>query len=398
MAYLDGIKSIADLDVDGQRVFVRVDFNVPLDGQRITDDFRIRQALPTIQHIIRNGGLPVVASHLGRPKDKVQPEYSMRVVAERLNELLPEREVIFADDCVGDGIVAQSKRLEPGQILLLENLRFHAGEKKGEEDFAKALAENADVYINDAFGTSHRAHASMAGMVTHFGAKKGAGFLLMKEIAFLGGVVYEPQRPFVAILGGAKVSDKITVIESLLTRCDRICIGGAMAYTFLAARGENVAASRVEADAMGLASYLMDKAASASCELLLPTDHVVNTSLDATEAAQTVTVFPDGMAGFDIGPATIAQFAEVIGTAGAVFWNGPLGVFENPRYAAGTLAVAEAMAKSKAVTVVGGGDSAAAIRSFGLDEQVTHVSTGGGASLELVEGKPLPGIEILRNT
>lgn len=418
MAYLDGIKSVEDLNLDGKRVFVRVDFNVPLEDGKITDDFRIRQAIPTIQYIIRNGGLPIVASHLGRPKTNPHPEFSLKPVAERLSELLPEREVIFAENCVGDGIVKMSKRLEPGQILLLENLRFYEEEegkprgkfasdeekaaakkavKESQKKFAAALADLADVYVNDAFGTCHRAHASMATMVPHFGENKACGYLLKKEIDFLGGIVYDPKHPFVAILGGAKVSDKIGVIESLIEKCDQICIGGAMAYTLLSAKGVDVASSRVEKDALDIAKNILAKAAGSKCELLLPVDHVVSTALDDTTPCEIVDNFAEGQMGLDIGPKTRELYSNVVKAAKAVFWNGPMGVFENPRYAAGTIAVANALTESEGITVVGGGDSAAAIRQFGLDDKVTHVSTGGGASLELVEGKDLPGVEALRN-
>ncbi len=417
MAYLDGIKSVEDLNLDGKRVFVRVDFNVPLDNGVITDDFRIRQAIPTIQYIIRNGGLPIVASHLGRPKNNPDPAFSLKPVAERLSELLPEREVIFAEDCVGDGIVEQSKRLQPGQILLLENLRFYEEEegkprgkyatdeekaaakkavKESQKKFAESLAALADVYVNDAFGTCHRAHASMATMVPHFGENKACGYLLQKEIKFLGGIVYDPEHPYVAILGGAKVSDKIGVIESLIEKCDQICIGGAMAYTLLAAKGVDVAASRVESDALDIAKNILDKAANSKCELLLPVDHVVSTALDDTTPCTVVEKFAAGQMGLDIGPKTREKYADVIRKAKSVFWNGPMGVFENPRYAEGTIAVAKALTECKGNTVVGGGDSAAAIRQFGMADKVTHVSTGGGASLELVEGKELPGVEALR--
>lgn len=394
MAYLDGIKSVEELEFDGLRVFIRVDFNVPLDGTTITDDFRIQQALPTIQYVIRNGGLPIVASHLGRPKGKRKEEFSLAPVAEHLATLLPEREIVFADGCVGDGITYQSKQLEPGQILLLENLRFHRGEEAGDEGFAAMLAELADVYVNDAFGTCHRAHASMAGITEHF-KEKGAGYLLMKEIAHLGGVIFDPPKPFVAVLGGAKVSDKIDVIESLIEKCDSICIGGAMAYTFLSAQGVEIGKSLCEAD-LELPKRLLAKAASSACQLILPSDHVVGKSLDGTEPGQVVTNIPADMAGFDIGPKTVKAYSEIVMGAKAVFWNGPLGVFEDARFAAGTRGVAEAMAASEAITVVGGGDSASAIAEFGLADKVTHVSTGGGASLELVEGKLLPGIEALR--
>ncbi len=417
MAYLDGIKSVEDLDLKGKRVFIRVDFNVPLDGGKITDDYRIRQAIPTIQYVIRNGGLPIVASHLGRPKANPSPEFSLKPVAERLSELLPEREVVFAEDCVGDGIVEQTKRLQPGQILVLENLRFYEEEegkprgkfatdeekaaakaacKESQKKFAASLAELADVYVNDAFGTCHRAHASMAKMVPAFGDNKACGYLLQKEIKYLGNVVYDPEKPFVAILGGAKVSDKIGVIESLIEKCDQICIGGAMAYTLLAAKGVDVASSRVEADAMDVAKNILAKAANSKCELLLPVDHVVSTALDDTTPCEVVDNFSAGQMGLDIGPKTIKLYGDIIRKAKSVFWNGPMGVFENPRYAKGTIDVATALTESTGNTIVGGGDSAAAIRQFGLDDKVTHVSTGGGASLELVEGKELPGVEALR--
>lgn len=417
MAYLDGIKRVEDLDLDGKRVFVRVDFNVPLDNGVITDDFRIRQAIPTIQYIIRNGGLPVVASHLGRPKANPSPEFSLKPVAERLSELLPEREVIFAEDCIGDGVVEQSKRLEPGQFLLLENLRFYEEEegkprgkfnsdeekaaakkalKESQKKFAESLAALADVYVNDAFGTCHRAHASMATMVPFFGENKGCGYLLEKEIKFLGNIVYDPEHPFVAVMGGAKVSDKIGVIESLIEKCDQICIGGAMAYTLLSAKGVDVASSRVEKEAMDIAKSILDKAANSKCELLLPVDHVVSTALDDTTPCETVEAFGAGQMGLDVGPKTRELYGNVIRKAKSVFWNGPMGVFENPRYADGTIAIAKAMTECAGTTVVGGGDSAAAIRQFGMDDKVTHVSTGGGASLELVEGKALPGVEALR--
>ncbi len=419
MAYLDGIKSVEDLNLDGKRVFVRVDFNVPLDADgKITDDYRIRQAIPTIQYIIRNGGLPIVASHLGRPKANPSPEFSLKPVAERLSELLPEREIVFAEDCVGDGVLEMAKRLEPGQILLLENLRFYEEEegkprgkfatdeekaaakkvvKENQKKFAASLAALADVYVNDAFGTCHRAHASMATMVPFFGENKGCGYLLQKEIKYLGNIVYDPEHPYVAILGGAKVSDKIGVIESLIEKCDQICIGGAMAYTLLKAKGVDVAASRVETDALDIARNILAKVADSKCELLLPVDHVVSTALDDTTPCKVVENFSDGEMGLDIGPKTRALYADVIRKAKSVFWNGPMGVFENPRYAEGTIAVAKALTECKGNTVVGGGDSAAAIRQFGFDDKVTHVSTGGGASLELVEGKELPGVEALRN-
>lgn len=418
MAYLDGIKTVEDLNLDGKRVFIRVDFNVPLDADgKITDDFRIRQAIPTIDYVIRNGGLPIVASHLGRPKKNPSPEFTMKPVAERLSELMPMREIVFAEDCVGDGVLEMAKRLVPGQVLLLENLRFYEEEegkprakaeteeekaaakkacKESQKKFAASLAELADVYVNDAFGTCHRAHASMAVMVPHFGENKACGYLLQKEIKYLGKIVDATEKPIVAVLGGAKVSDKIGVIENLIDKCDQICIGGAMAYTLLAAKGVDVASSRVEADAMDVAKAILAKVADSKCELLLPVDHVVSTALDDTTPCETVDSFSAGQMGLDIGPKTRELYANVVKGAKSVFWNGPMGVFENERYAAGTIAVAKALTECKGDSIIGGGDSAAAIRQFGMDDKVTHVSTGGGASLELVEGKTLPGIEALR--
>jgi len=337
-----------------------------------------------------------VASHLGRPGGEPDAELSLAPVAERLAEMLPEREIVFADDCVGDNILYQTQELVPGQILLLENLRFHEGEKSGSSEFAEQLGVLADVYVNDAFGTCHRAHASMSGMVSHFGSDKGAGYLLFKEIEQLGALVDGPEHPYVAVLGGAKVSDKIGVIEALLERCDTICVGGAMAYTFLAALGRPVGDSLVERDAIGTARELLQRAESSGSGLLLPVDHVVAPNLDGDDAPQTVDEIPDGHAGFDVGPSTIERFTETIAAARTVFWNGPVGVFEDERFASGTRAIAEAMAEASATTVVGGGDSAAAIRSMGFADEVTHVSTGGGASLEFVEGGRLPGIEALR--
>lgn len=429
MAYLDHIRTLSDLQLDGKRVFVRVDFNVPIKNGQVTDDFRIREAIPTIQYIIRKGGRPILASHLGRPNKKPEPQYSLAPVAERLAALLPERDVIFADDCVGDGIRFQSQQLQHGQVLLLENLRFHAGEEKGDESFAAKLASLADIYVNDAFGTCHRPHASMSVMVPHFGKEKAAGFLVMKEIENLGQAIFDPAHPFVAILGGAKVSDKIAVIESLLNLCDTLCIGGAMAYTFLAAthilgpqidsdtrkartalleQNPNafdaeitacIGRSLVERDRITLAARLMRKAEGSHCALLLPSDHILAPAKDGDAPTTTSSLpFPPDLAGFDVGPATAATYRQAILSAKTVFWNGPLGVFEQPRFASGTRTVADALvaATPTARTVVGGGDSAAAINAFGLSDRVTHVSTGGGASLELVEGKKLPGIEALR--
>lgn len=391
------IRYIDDMQLTGKRVFIRVDFNVPLEGKRITDDTRIREALPTIRRALDMGGKVILASHLGRPKGP-DPKLSLEPAASRLTELLgPKHEVILADDCVGDGVRKLVKDLKDGQVLMLENLRFHKEEEANDEAFARELASFADVYINDAFGTAHRAHASTAGMVP-FVKEKGAGLLMRKELEYLGGVMKNPAKPFVAILGGAKVSDKIKVIESLLPKVDALLIGGAMAYTFLKAQGIEVGKSRVEEDKLSLATRMLEAAQRLKTSLVLPIDHVCGTEPnDKTQVTEVPDrAIPAHLMGLDIGPKTRAMFSEHIRNAKTVVWNGPMGMFEVPKFAAGTRTVAESMAINKgAVTVVGGGDSAAAVNEMGLGDKLSHVSTGGGASLEFLEGKELPGVKAL---
>ena len=393
------VRSVEQLDLPGKRVFVRVDFNVPIDKKTgaVKDDSRIRAALPTIRHAIGKKAKLILASHLGRPDGKVVPELSLENVGARLSQLLGQ-DVIFADDCVGDGVRKLVSDLREGQVLLLENLRFHPEEERNDEDFARQLASLAEAYVNDAFGTAHRAHASTVGMVKHV-PQRGAGFLMLSELKHLQPLLKGAQRPYLAILGGAKVSDKIKVIENLMTRVDALLIGGAMAYTFMSARGIGVGASRVEKDKLDLARRVLDKAKQSRVELVLPVDHVV--AREPKGGIETRIVddpIPDGWVGLDIGPKTVAQYEQRIAGAATVFWNGPMGMFETPEYAAGTRAVAQALARVTArgaMTVVGGGDSAAAIVEMGLADKVTHVSTGGGASLEFLEGRELPGVKVL---
>jgi phosphoglycerate kinase len=392
------VKYIDELKLDGKRVFIRVDFNVPLnDAQAITDDTRIREALPTIQAALKGGGKVILASHLGRPKGP-DPKLSLMPVGKRLAELLGKPyEVLMADDCVGEGVGKQAKELKPGQVLLLENLRFHKQEEANDEAFAKQLASFADVYCNDAFGTAHRAHASTAGMVP-FVKEKCAGLLMKKEIEQLGKIVKSAEKPFVVVLGGAKVSDKIKVIENLLPKCQTMLIGGAMAYTFLKAQGIEVGKSRVEEDKLELAKKLLETAKRLNVDLVLPVDHVCGTSPDEKSEKKEV----DGKAiaapymGLDLGPKTRDLYTRHLKDAKTILWNGPMGLFEVDKFAEGTIAIAECMAaNTRAQTVVGGGDSAAAVNEFGLADKMTHVSTGGGASLEFLEGKELPGIKAL---
>jgi phosphoglycerate kinase len=394
------IRYIDELQLTGKRVFIRVDFNVPLEGKRVTDDTRIREALPTIRRALELGGKVILASHLGRPKAGPDPKFSLEPAASRLAELLgPKHEVILADDCVGDGVKKQVKELRDGQILVLENLRFHKEEEANEEAFARELAALADVYVNDAFGTAHRAHASTAGMVP-FVKERAAGFLMKKEIEYLGRVLKNPEKPFVAILGGAKVSDKIKVIESLLPKVDALLIGGAMAYTFLKAQGIEVGKSRVEEDKLSLATKLLEAAQRLKTSIVLPVDHVVGTEpSDQSDKRETPDrAIPADAMGLDIGPKTRAQYTQHIRGARTVVWNGPMGLFEVAPFAEGTRVVAEAMANNKdAVTVIGGGDSAAAVQQMGYAEKMSHVSTGGGASLEFLEGITLPGIKALES-
>jgi phosphoglycerate kinase len=392
------VKYLDELSLSGKRVFIRVDFNVPLDEhQHVTDDTRIREALPTIQKALELGGKVVLASHLGRPKG-ADKKLSLMPAAKRLSELLGRtHEVLMADDCVGEGVGKMAKDLKPGQVLMLENLRFHKQEEANDEAFARELASFADVYCNDAFGTAHRAHASTAGMAA-FVKERCAGFLMRKEIEKLGKLIKSPDKPFVVILGGAKVSDKIKVIENLLPKCNAMLIGGAMAYTFLKAEGAQVGKSRVEEEKLPLALRLLDMAKQHGVELVLPVDHLVGTSPD--EKSEAIDVpdrnIPADKMGLDIGSKTRALFTQHIRNAKTVLWNGPMGVFEVPKFAEGTKSVATAMAlNTQAFTVVGGGDSAAAVNDLGLGAKMTHVSTGGGASLELLEGIKLPGIAAL---
>lgn len=386
------IRSISDLELRGKVTFIRVDFNVPLEGGAITDDTRIRAALPTIQFAREAGARVVLASHLGRPKGR-DPDESLMPVGERLADLLGV-DVVFADDCVGDGVKKNIRDLREGDVLLLENLRYHAEEEKNDEDFARFLAEGIDVYVNDAFGAAHRAHASTAGMA-RFVRDKAAGFLMKKELDALGGLLKEPKRPFVAIVGGAKVSDKLAVLDNLVKNADAILIGGAMAYTFLRAKGVPVGKSRVEVDKVAMAEQILKAAAGRKVSFILPEDHVVATTFDEHAHPETVTEIKDDQMGLDIGPKTRARYREKILEAKTIFWNGPMGVFEWDSFASGTRAVAQAVSDSKGQSVIGGGDSVAAINKMGLADKVTHISTGGGASLEFVEGKRLPGVAAL---
>lgn len=397
------IRYIDELQLTGKRTFIRVDFNVPLEGRRVTDDTRIREALPTIRRALELGGKVILASHLGRPKGP-DPKLSLEPVAARLADLLgPKHEVILTDDCIGDGVKKQVKDLKEGQVIVLENLRFHKEEEANDETFSRELASLADVYVNDAFGTAHRAHASTAGMVP-FVKEKAAGLLMKKEIEYLGRVLKNPEKPFVAILGGSKVSDKIKVIENLLPKVDALLIGGAMAYTFLKAQGVEVGKSRVEGDKLSLATRLLEAAARLKTPIVLPVDHIVSDKLPTPgEAADKVVAqetadnaVPKDMLGLDIGPRTRAIFTQHIRDARTVVWNGPMGMFEVAKFAEGTRSVATAMANNKqAITVIGGGDSAAAAEQMGVAKELSHVSTGGGASLEFLEGQELPGIKAL---
>lgn len=392
-------KTIKDVNVEGKRVFVRCDFNVPLDAEgNITDDNRIRAALPTIKYLLDHGAKVVLASHLGRPKNGPEEKYSLKPVAKRLNELLGGK-VTMANDVIGEDAQAKVAALKNGEAVLLENVRYHKEEEKNDPEFAKKLAAFADIYVNDAFGTAHRAHASTEG-ISHFVKTSVAGFLIEKELEIMGGALNNPKRPFVAILGGAKVSDKIGVINNLLEKVDKLLIGGAMAYTFIVAKGGKVGKSMLETDKVDLAKELLEKAAAKGVELYLPVDTVIAKEFKAdaeSKVCQTMEI-PDEWEGLDIGPKTAEIFADVIKSAKTVIWNGPMGVFEFPKFAVGTKAVAQALADNpEATTIIGGGDSAAAIEQLGYADKVTHISTGGGASLEYLEGKVLPGIACLND-
>jgi phosphoglycerate kinase len=390
-------RNIKDLDLRGRKALIRVDFNVPIKNGRIGDDTRIRASLPTIRYALEHGATVILMSHLGRPKGKPNPEYSLRPVAEHLSTLLG-KPVQFAEDCIGPAAEAAIAKAGPGGVVLLENLRFHGEEEKNDDGFAKALASLGDVYINDAFGSAHRAHASTEGIVRHMKAS-AAGLLRADEIAHLGRVLENPDRPIVALLGGAKVSDKLEVIENLIPRVDALLIGGAMAYTFLKARGVPVGKSLVEADLLDTARDVERRAKERNLRLELPVDHVVAPALEATAPTETLKVGDPAIGdrmGLDIGPETVRIYSDVLAGAKTVIWNGPMGVFEIDAFAQGTIAVAKAVANVNGTTIIGGGDSIAAVAKAGVTDRITHISTGGGASLEFLGGRSLPGVEALK--
>jgi phosphoglycerate kinase len=395
MPYENGGKSMAklmieDLDIKGKKVIMRVDFNVPLKNGEVTNDIRIRRSLQSIEYIIQSGGKCILMSHCGRPKgDGKEPEFSLAPAARRLSRLLG-KEVKMAPDCVGKDVTAMVESLSEGDLLMLENLRFHKGEKKNDGDFAKSLASLADLYVNDAFGTCHRPDASMVGVPKYLQA--ACGYLVAKEIEYFEKALKNPEKPFVAVLGGAKVSDKIMVIENLMNKVDALLICGSMAYTFLMAQGKPIGSSKLEEDRVEIAKELLKKADTRDVKLLLPIDHVVADQFKEDAETQVVEAIPDGWMGLDIGTKTTDLYCEELKKAKTVVWNGPAGVFEMKPFALGSRKIAETLAESTAVTIIGGGDTAAAVEQFGLDAQMSHISTGGGASLEYLEGKELPGI------
>lgn len=391
------ILPLSSLDVNGKRVFVRVDFNVPMQGEKITDDTRIRAALPTIQNLVERGAKVVCASHFGRPKHGPEKKYSLEIVAQRLGELL-RMDVIFAHDCIGHAVGRQARDLRAGQVLMLENLRFHPGEESNSPDFAHKLLNLCDAYVNDAFGTCHRAHASTAGLPGLLKAK-AAGDLLAREIGALSQLMHNPPRPLVSVLGGSKVSDKVKVIEALMVKSSTILIGGAMAYTFLRTLNVQTGDSRVETDKVTLAANLMERAKERNCKILLPMDHVTGKNFDNPGEPQVTdnAHIPEGRIGLDIGPRTRELFRKALNEAQAVFWNGPMGVFEKPEFAEGTFQMARDIAHLQIpVKICGGGDSVSAVHAAGVAADFSHISTGGGASLEMIEGAPMPGIEALK--
>ena len=391
-----GKKTVEDIEVKGKRCIVRCDFNVPVKDGVITDDKRIREALKTVKYLKDNGAKIILCSHMGRPKGEFNMKYSLAPVAERISELMG-CEVVMAKDVIGEDAKAKAAALKDGDILLLENLRFHKEEEKNVPEFAKELANFADIYVNDAFGTAHRAHASTAGIADYLPAV--CGYLIQKEIDIMGKALNDPARPFVAILGGAKVSDKIGVIENLIDKVDSLVIGGGMAYTFLKAKGYNIGTSLLEEDKIELAKSLMEKAAAKNVNLLLPVDTAINDKFENTDNFSVVDAdkMPDGFMGLDIGPKSVELFSETIKNAETVVWNGPMGVFEFEAFATGTKAIAKAVAESGAISIIGGGDSAAAVEQLGFADKMTHISTGGGASLEFLEGLELPGIAALND-
>lgn len=390
-------KTVKDIDLKGKKVLVRCDFNVPMDeNQKITDNTRIVAAMPTIKYLLENNCAIILCSHLGRPKGEFKPEFSLKPVAKELANLLG-KEIIMANDVIGEDAKAKASKLEQGQILLLENVRFHKEETDNDSAFAKELAAMAEIYVSDAFGSTHRAHASTAGVAEFLTAV--SGFLIEKELQFLGNAISNPERPFVAILGGAKVSDKIGVIDSLLEKVDTLMIGGGMAYTFFKAQGYEVGDSICELDKLDLAKDLMKKAKEKGVKLMLPVDTKIGKEYQPDTESKTVawTEIPQGWEGFDIGEETIKQYIEELKKAKTIVWNGPLGLFEFDQFAVGTNSIAKALAEINATTIIGGGDSSAAVKKIGLEDKMTHISTGGGASLEFLEGKALPGIECLLN-